>query len=85
MMSFRSDSRLRAFLSELRQHQPALSRQQRATLRGLAVSGDLEAAQKGLATLARKQRTMIQPGYKSDPKQADVFARRVRANDARKN
>lgn len=84
-MSFRSDSRLRAFLSELRRHQPALSRQQRATLRGLAVSGDLEAAQKGLATLVRKRRTTIQPGYKSDPKQADVFARRVRINDARKN
>ena len=84
-MSFRSDPRLRAFLLELRRRPSALSRQQRATLRGLAVSGDLEAAQKGLATLARKQRTMIQPGYKSAPKQADVFARRVRANDARKN
>lgn len=85
-MSFRSDPRLRAFLLELRRRPSALSRQQRATLRGLAVSGDLEAAQKGLDTLERKHRAAIlQQGYKSDPKQAAAPERRARANDARKD
>ena len=43
------------FLNELRQHRHILPHQALATLRGQALSGDLDGAMKGLGTLLRRR------------------------------
>lgn len=43
------------FLSELRRYKGALSKQIIKTLRGQALSGDLEGARKGLCTVLRRR------------------------------
>lgn len=42
------------FISELRQYKGVLTRQQIQTLRGQALSGDVEGARKGLERLLRR-------------------------------
>lgn len=46
------------FIRELKQYRHYLTRQQIKTLRGQAMSGETEAARKGLQTLLKKQNAM---------------------------
>lgn len=50
-------SQAKAFLDEMRNHRDILTTQEMRTLKGQALSGDINGAEKGLAKLLERYRT----------------------------